>query len=445
VKAGVALLAVGAELRGAARWALDTARASGIDVVEITTDGQWGSLRRSLPEYDLIVDALLGTGTLGAARGRVLSAIEAVNASGAEVISVDIPSGLSGSSAILPGRCIEAGTTLALAAMKIPLAFPPACHRAGRVKVLDIGIPRAAVEAERPDLHWADASSVSRLLPSRHPEAHKGRFGHVLILAGSRGKSGAAVLMARACLRSGAGLVTVAAPPSAQPLIAAGVPEAMTESLPETADGALAQKALKRVRRLLEDRDVLAAGPGLGTGRETAEVVGALASDGTRPMILDADALNIIAAGDGRLGDPATVVLTPHPGEAARLLGIGTRDVQADRPASARHIASGRGCTVLLKGFRSLTADPSGTVRVNPTGNSGMATGGTGDVLAGIVAAWLGQGLAPPDAAALSAHIHGLAGDLAAGESSGISLVAGDLIDHLPRAYRALESLAARG
>jgi hydroxyethylthiazole kinase-like uncharacterized protein yjeF len=440
VTARVVLLARGAELTGAAAWAFRRAGEEGIRVEEITTDEAWSEVRKGLPEHDLIVDAILGTGTRGAARCRSLEAIEAANETGSELVSVDIPSGLSGSGAECPGPCVEADRTLALAALKIPHVFPPAARFAGTVDVLDIGIPEAALMAEPRPLLWADAAHAASLIPARDPESHKGRYGHLLILAGSRGKSGAAVLMARAALRSGVGLVTVATTASAQPMVAVGVPEAMSEPLPETADGFLSREAVSAVRRLAGERDVLAAGPGLGTDPETAEVILAVAGSVDRPMILDADALNILAGSGARaprLGSRA--VLTPHPGEAARLLRCRAAEVQAARLESARRLAREWNACCLLKGHRSLVADPGGTVRVNPTGNAGMATGGSGDVLSGIVGAWLAQGLPPADAAALAAHVHGLAGDLAAGEQGEISLTASDLIEALPRAYALLQ------
>lgn len=445
LKARVALLAAGSDLSGAAAGAYARARAAGIVIEEITTDALWSGLRASMPEHDLIVDALLGTGTKGAARGRVLEAIQAVNASGCPVVSVDIPSGLSGSSAAVPGTCIEAVRTLALAALKIPLAFPPACHAAGRVEVLDIGIPAAALEAEGADLEWVGGREAALLLPRRDPEDHKGRFGHVLVLAGARGRAGAAALVARACLRSGAGLVTVACPASAQPIVASLSPETMTEPVAETREGDLAPAALPAIAALLDARDVLAAGPGLGTGEGTARIVTELAARTDKPMILDADALNVLASTRGRAaGGGHQVVLTPHPGEAGRLLGVAAAGIQGDRIAAARRLAEGSGATVLLKGYRSLTAVPGGVVRVNSTGNAGMATAGSGDVLSGIVAAWLAQGLEAPQAAALSAFVHGSAGDRAAACLGAISLTAGDIVEALPGAYQALIAGARR-
>jgi NAD(P)H-hydrate epimerase len=258
----------------------------------------------------------------------------------------------------------------------------------------------------------------------------------VLAVAGSRGKSGAAVLLARACLRSGAGLVTVAAPASAQPIIAAAVPEAMTVPLPESGLGTISRAAIPVLDRLLGECDVLALGPGIGTDPETSEVVRTLVGACRKPMVLDADALNILAgpaAVRPRIAAPA--IVTPHPGEAARLLGLKTSDVQIDRPAAARRLARELGCCAVLKGFRTLTATPQGIVHVNSTGNPGMATGGTGDALTGVAAAWLAQGLGPAVAATLAVFVHGHAGDLAAFDLGEISMTAGDLIERLPAAY----------
>jgi len=439
VRARVALLAPAADLTGSAAWAAGEAARAGVEIEEILDDAAWSSLRKSLPENDIIVDALLGTGLQGAARGRMREAIEAVNASGCEVLAVDIPSGLSGSSHAVPGPAVEADATLALAAPKLPHVFPPACALTGSIEVADIGIPLEAVEKESPGLLLADREFVSSLLPVREMESHKGRYGHVLILAGSRGKSGAAILMARACLRSGAGLVTVAVPSSVQPLVAGAVPEAMTESLPEAPGGTLLAEAFPIVMNLLESRDVLAAGPGLGTEPGVASVIREVSARFEGPTVLDADALNVLSAGRGRparLGERC--VITPHPGEAARLLGSSASEVQQDRLGAARGLAEAWGCTAVLKGFRTLVARSGEPLRVIPTGNPGMATGGSGDALAGIVAAWLAQGLGALDAATLAAHAHGLAGDLAAADRGQISLVAGDLIETLPSAYKSL-------
>ncbi|MBI3447726.1 MAG: NAD(P)H-hydrate dehydratase [Acidobacteria bacterium] len=437
----VVLLCPAKDLRGAAAGALSKARAAGITVEEIRDDGSWASVRRALGESDLIVDALLGTGARGGATGLLGEAIEAINGAGSTVVSVDVPSGL-GEAGPAPagstGPVVEADVTIALAALKTSLVFQPGARYAGEIEVVDIGIPAAAIAAEKADLHWIDAATAASWIPRRDRASHKGDFGHVLVVAGSRGKSGAAVLLARACLRSGAGLVTIASPESAQPIIAAAVPEAMTAPLPETPSGSLAGASLPLLLKLLDDRDVLATGPGLGMEDETAATVRSLVAACRKPMVLDADALNAIAIRGTRPALDSPAVVTPHPGEAARLLGVTSATVSAERLSAARQLARDLGAAVVLKGWRTLTASPDGMVRVNSTGNPGMATGGSGDSLTGVVAAWLAQGLDPATAAALSAFVHGLAGDLAAADLGEISMIAGDIVDRLPAAYRLL-------
>jgi NAD(P)H-hydrate epimerase len=285
---------------------------------------------------------------------------------------------------------------------------------------------------------------VRGLVPSREADAHKGTFGHLLIVAGSRGRTGAAHLAAEAALRSGVGLVTVATPASSLPIVAALGATYMTLPLDETADGAVAASALDRV--LAAACDAIAVGPGLGTGPEqTALVKGLLARAGV-PLVLDADALTVLA-GDtspltGRADRP--VVITPHPGEMARLLGTTAADVQGRRLSAAREFAAAHAIYVILKGYRTLIAAPDGSVLINPTGNPGMATGGTGDVLTGMVGAWLAQGLEPNDACGLAVYLHGAAGDLAAEDVGQVAMTAGDLLPQLGDAVLNLTSREQR-
>ena len=279
----------------------------------------------------------------------------------------------------------------------------------------------------------------------RKPDAHKGNFGHVLILAGSVGKTGAAALAAKAALRAGAGLVTVATAASALPIVAALGMEYMTEPLPETEAGTISLRALDqgRLDKLLEGKSVLAIGPGMGSVPETAELVRTLVNHRRVPVVLDADGLNAFAGCMNTFrsgGDLPDAVLTPHPGEMSRLAGLRTAEIQARRVEMAREFAQKHQVNLVLKGFRTLTAAPDGKVWVNPTGNPGMATGGTGDVLTGLIAGLLAQYGARPinDVVAAAVYLHGLAGDLVEKELGQASLIAGDLIEALPRAYRLL-------
>jgi NAD(P)H-hydrate epimerase len=309
---------------------------------------------------------------------------------------------------------------------------------AGRVRVVPIGIPPE--EVERDVTTWLlERPDVARHFPPRRREAHKGDFGRLLIVAGSIGKTGAAALSARAATRSGAGLVTVATPASQQPIVASLVLEPMTEPLPETPARPIGREALERLYALALERDAVALGPGLGLDAETTEVARAMARDLTRPMAIDADALTALAGHPGLLrAAPAPRCLTPHPGEMARLMGVATADVQQDRIGAARDFATRELVHLVLKGATSVIASPDGRIVLNPTGNPGMASGGTGDVLTGMLGAFLARGL-PPDAALESAvYLHGLAGDIAAARVGQEALVASDLIAALPDGFAAL-------
>jgi NAD(P)H-hydrate epimerase len=329
------------------------------------------------------------------------------------------------------------------AAPKWGHVMPPACDTVGELVIADIGIPAAAVRGETARLQLLQATDAAAAFPRRTPAAHKGDFGHVLVVGGSIGKTGAAVLAGMGALRAGAGLVTVATPASALPLVAAARPELMTEPLPAGGD-CVCSESLGRALELAEARDAVVLGPGLGQGREVREFVASLLARCPRPIVLDADGLNAVAAGrsaDGLPGFPRTVptVLTPHPGEMGRLLGRSAAEVQEDRVAAARALAGQSGGVVVLKGHRSVVAGPTGAAAVNATGNAGMATGGTGDVLAGIAGALLARTRDPWLAAAAAVYVHGRAGDLAAAQRGEEALIAGDLVESLGAAILSVQ------
>ncbi len=422
-------------VRGDARTNLDILGRLGVRVLAVPDAAAWARHGPDLAWHDLIVDAMFGTG-LGRPLGGMLQAVvDDVNAARAPVVSVDLPSGLSADSHQPPGPAVRAAVTVTLGAPKIPLVLPPGDTRAGELVVADIGIPADIIdEAAGPRLELLTPAGVRRLIPGRAGGAHKGDFGHVLIVAGSRGKTGAACLAGIGALRSGAGLVTVATPASCLPTVAAGAPEYMTLPLAETAGGLVSGEALAAV---LDARcDAIAVGPGLGTGAGATRLVHGLLERAGVPLVLDADALNVCADAPSRLdrqGGP-DVILTPHPGEMARLCGRSAAEVQADRLGTARRFATERRAHVVLKGARTLVAGPDGAVHVNRTGNPGMATGGTGDVLAGVVAAWLGQLGDASAACRAGVYLHGLAGDLAAASGGEAALTASDLAAALGRA-----------
>src|SRR6266850_1920003 len=363
----------------------------------------------ALARAAVIVDALLGTGARGAPAALVAALIEAINASGRPVVALDVPSGLPADGGAPEGPVVSAWLTPTFAAPKLGLVVGPGAERAGRVSVVPIGVPEAEV-ARGARTFVLEASDVAPLFPRRPREVHKGTYGHLLVVAGSVGKTGAAALCARAALRAGVGLVTVATAASAQPTVAALSLEAMTEPLPETAAHTLAVKAREPVVALAEARDALAIGPGLGLDDETRALARVLVATLPRPMVVDADALTALADHlDVLRGAHAARVLTPHPGEMARLIGGTIDDVQRDRLGVARTFATTHGVYLVLKGARTLIAEPDGRVLINPTGNPGMASGGTGDVLTGIIGALLARGIDAAHAAAAGVYLHRLA------------------------------------
>ena len=436
VSARTLLLVDPGRLRGAARDSLDAARAAGLIIEHVTDDAGWDRAAQAIRPGALIVDALLGTGVHGPARGLIGRAIEHLLRSGVEVVSVDLPSGADADVGTIAGPVVRARRTYTLCRPKRCLVLEPAAACAGAWSVVDIGIPDACVAAERDTLEWLDADAAATLLPARAADAHKGRFGHLLVVAGSRGKSGAAVLVARGALRAGAGRVPGATPGPAQPLVAVQQAEVMTEPLPATAGGALARDGGRVALDLLASRSALALGPGLGTAEETAETVRHILRERSGPGVVDADGLNAMTSWSGVAA--SSLVLTPHPGEAARMLGGDTAGVQSDRLAAAQALAARTGAVVALKGRRTVIAAPDGRTSINASGNPGMATAGTGDVLTGVVGAFLARGLAPFDAARLAVFAHGDAGDRAARRRGEDGIIAGDLADMLPRALAAL-------
>jgi len=425
----VFLVGAAAEIRGDAGRYLEVLGRLGVDVVEVTGSEDWELHGAEVLRHDIVVDALVGTGLKAPLAGLAETIVLDLNASDATVVSVDLPSGLSADEAAPIGPAVEAALTVTFGAPKLPLMLPPAEALAGSVVVADIGIPRTVIEdLPGPRVERLTPDDVRGLVRDRVPDAHKGDFGHALLASGSRGKSGAAHLAAEAALRSGAGLVTVATPASCQPIVAALGAAYMTVALEERPDGTAAASSVERVLRA--PHDAIAAGPGLGTGPDQAAFVRALLDRAEGPLVLDADALTVLAPDPDVLrGTPdRPVVITPHPGEMARLLGTTAADVQRARLSTARDFAVTHHVYVVLKGSRTLVATPDGTVYVNPTGNPGMATGGSGDVLTGMLTGWLAQGLGVTAACLLAVYLHGAAGDLAAADVGEVSMTAGDIV-----------------
>ena len=435
------------EVRGDAAAALAGARAAGVPVTTIEHDAEWGVARAAVAQAGVVVDALLGTGIRGAVRGLLARVIEDLNGASVPVVAVDVPSGVDADRAEVQGPVVRAATTYALCRPKPPLVLEPAARFAGRWRVVPIGIPDSIVASAGSTLEWIDRDAVRGLVPRRAVDSHKGDHGHLLAIAGSAGRGGAAVLLARAALRTGAGLVTVATPRGERPVVAAQQAEVMTEPLPETRRGAIGRAASRVALRLVADRGALAIGPGLGASAETRAAVLEILRRARRPTVVDADALNAVArSGSNGLerlrGAADRLVLTPHPGEAARLLGRSSGEIQQDRLAAAREIARRSQAITVLKGHRTIIASPDGHASINASGNPGLATAGTGDVLTGVVGALLARGLAPRDAARVAVFLHGDAGDRAASAIGGDGLLASDVIDRLPEALAALAASA---
>lgn len=419
-------------ITGDARINLDVLGRLGVTVVEVADEGAWELHFSEIGQHDLIIDALFGTGLKSALSGLYETVVADVNGSGITVVSIDLPSGLSADTADLIGDAIEASLTVTLGAPKLPLVLPPGEQKAGEVVIADIGIPLGVIESlDGPRIDLLTRDGLRHLVAPRAPDAYKGDFGRVLMVAGSVGKTGAAALAARGALRSGAGLVTVACPRSCQPVVASLGVEYMTEPLDETPAGTVHFSAAEAV--LAFRADALAMGPGLGSGEGVTTFVREVVEKSEVPLVLDADALNAFADEPtllvGREG--RDVIITPHPGEMARLVGASVEDVQNHRLGLAADFARRHRLYVVLKGYRTLIATPAGTVFVNPTGSPGMATGGTGDVLTGMLAAWLAQLLDAEAACRVAVYLHGLAGELADADAGEVSMTAGDLADHI--------------
>jgi hydroxyethylthiazole kinase-like uncharacterized protein yjeF len=439
IDAAVFVIGALADVRGDARVNLDILGRLGVTVVEVNDEQSWELHFSEVSQCTLIVDAIVGTGLKSALSGMMETVIADINASDIPIVSIDLPSGISADTPHLIGDCVQASMTVTLAAPKMPLVLPPAEAYAGDVVIADIGIPSEVVDGlDGPHVELLTPEQLRDAVEPRAADSHKGDFGRVTIVAGSRGKTGAAHLAGIAALRSGAGLVTIATPASCLPIVASMAPELMTEPLAESAAGTVTADGLDRVLELAHD--VIACGPGLGRTSEAGAFVRGLLDRATSPLVLDADALTVLADDPGRVTgrDERDVIITPHPGEMARLIGSSVEEVQSNRIEVATDFATTHRVYVVLKGHRTIVATPEGRVYINPTGNPGMATAGTGDILTGMIAAWLAQLLDAEAACRLAVFLHGAAGDLAEAGEGQISMMASDLLGELGPALTAL-------
>jgi NAD(P)H-hydrate epimerase len=409
---------------------------AGVSVVDLSSAGQ-ADWARALAPADVVVDALLGTGLRDDVRGVFAAAIAAINARSALTIAVDIPSGLDADTGRAHGCAVRADLTATMGARKLGLVLEPTAP-VGELRVVDLGVPIVPPSESEATAFWIDEAGVRPSVPPRASTAYKGTAGHLIVVAGSEGKTGAAWLTARAALRAGAGLVTVASTAAGQIALDAKVVEAMTARFTDGDDADGTSHAA--IEALLGAPSVrgLALGPGIPTGVGMRGLVNRLAREAQVPMVIDADGLNLLGerAADALKGAAAPRIVTPHPGEMGRLSGRSTADVQADRLGCARAFAAASGAIVVLKGARTLVATPSGQAFVNPAVEPALGTAGSGDVLTGVVGALLAQGLSPLDAAIAGVFLHGRAG-ARAGKTHGAP---GTIASDLPEAIAAVRA-----
>ena len=430
-------------VKGDALTHLTRMKSAGVTLQEFPTVADWEDALDSLEggAPDIVVDGVLGTGVKGPARGPAAGAIRYINElqSRSLVIAIDIPSGLDADTGAAPGSVVKADVTATMGFPKTGLIAAQAADVVGNLEVIDIGIPSELVERVTSEYELVTAVDLRAVLPRRPRDAHKGTFGHVLIVGGAAGYTGAAALATRAALRSGVGRVSVLTPQPQSIIVSASAPEAMVRGGATTPTGSLSADALSDAFPDLTVFDAVLVGPGMTQHEDTAALVDQVLAQKRVPVVLDADALNVCAGRTDVLsGAICPLVLTPHPGEMARLQERTVGEVQADRFSAATRGSKEWGATVVLKGAGTIVTHTECVPCINMTGNPGMATGGTGDVLAGLLAGLLAQGVEPYDAGRLAVYLQGRAGDSAAWRSSQAGLTAGDLIEEIPFAFREL-------
>jgi NAD(P)H-hydrate epimerase len=435
----VFLLVPPAKLKGDTAVNLERLHDLPVPVVEISTEEELNKALDELPDCWALVDSLFGTGLTREIIGLFAAAIDKINTFACPVVAVDIPSGLNSDTGKPMGACVKADITVTFGEAKIGQVIYPGCEYTGDLEIVDIGIPEKAVIDADIKLEVLDYGMGS-WLPERPPSAHKGTYGHLLVIAGSLGKTGAAQLCSLGGLRVGTGLVTLCVPYDLNQIIQTGLWETMTVPLQSAVQGILSIDDYTVISDALADKQALAVGPGIGTADETAELIVKLYRDVSVPMLIDADGLNILARDSsiiGKAGGPR--ILTPHPGEMSRLTGLATKEIQANRLQVARDFAAKHKVHLVLKGAETIICSPDGLQAINPTGNPGMATGGMGDVLSGIIGGFMAQGLSPWQAACLGVYVHGLAADQLAEEMTA-GYLASEVADEVPYAIEELKS-----
>jgi hydroxyethylthiazole kinase-like uncharacterized protein yjeF len=410
------------------------------DVTYCPQAGQLPALHMDeITRADVIVDAIFGTGLRSDVTGLYQEAIEIINASGRPVLAVDIPSGIHGTTGRVLGTAVRASITVTFAFAKLGHVLYPGAQHTNKLIVADIGIPPNVMEAA-PGYDLLNDDFIRPMLRRRDRQAHKGQFGHCLVIAGSTGKTGAAALSANSAMRAGSGLVTLAVAESLHAILEIKTTEVMTAPLPDSNSGHVTSSAFPAIEKLLEGKDAVALGPGLGKRPGTTALVQTIVEGVSLPLVIDADGLNALAEDITvlRRKKSADIILTPHPGEMARLLGTSIPDVEAIRISVAQEFARNFGVYLILKGARTIIASPTGIAAINGSGNPGMASGGMGDVLTGIIVSLLGQHYSAWDACRIGVYLHGYAANLVADEKGEIGMSASDVQEMLPYAYNKL-------
>lgn len=393
----------------------------------------------------LIIDALFGTGIQRPVEGEYIEAIRWINAQKSKILAIDIPSGIHGDTGKVLGEAVRATNTVTFQLPKVGnVSYPGAAYN-GELKVVSIGIPRELIEKIKATAEIPTIQEMAKWMPQRPVDGHKGTFGSLLIIGGVESYSGAGVMAAMAAQRSGVGLIKTAVRKSVNQVYEHLLPEVVTIPLDEInmnitdTTSQLSEQGLQTIQHLAESVNAVVAGPGWGNGDEWADVLQGLISIGNKPLLLDADALNLLKSKVDLLKErKLPAVLTPHPGEMSRLTGIGIEEINNNRVEVAAKAAKEWNAVVVLKGAGTVIASPHGNITINNTGNAGMATAGSGDVLAGVIGALLAQGMDPFEAAVLGCWVHGRAGDQAAEEVGEISLIASDIIKFIPQVIESL-------
>ena len=410
-----------------------------IPLVEVVDETVFANYQTSMKHQDIWIDAILGTGLQSDVKGFFRIIIEFINNLKKPVFAVDIPSGLNSETGVPRGVCIKADATATFAFAKPGHFLFPGAYYTGELKIVDIGIPAHIARQVNPEQYLLTRDFICNSVLQRAPDAHKGTSGHLLVIAGSTGKTGAAALTATSAMRTGAGLVSVAIPGSLNSIMEGLVVEAMTHPLPESREGIIGRAAFEKIMELSSDKQCLALGPGLGTDPGTRELICSIISKSSVPVVLDADALNSIAGNLGILQHlKIPVILTPHPGEMGRLINKTPGEINQDKIGCARDFAVRHKVYLVLKGARTVIASPDGGVYLNHTGNSGMASGGMGDVLTGIIAGLVTQGYPPETAACMGVYLHGSAADQLSNLKGPFGFLASDVMTCIPSVLAAV-------